>query len=301
MHAAVSAEPIFTLDRVVLRPARLREVSLAIARGVTAVIGWSGAGKTSLLNVLARFEKPDSGKLSGETRVAWVPQSDGLWPQCTATGHLTECGSSRDDAAALLRAFDLNERASARPGTLSRGEQSRLAVARALATRAPVFIMDEPLAHVDPARAGGYWRVIREHIATTGASLVFATHQPDIALGNAQHAVAMHDGALVFHGGIATLYHDPAIAELMHLLGPGNWLAADDARTWNLPAGCVRPERIIVSENGDGPCEVVASRFCGTHAETEVRCGDARRVFVHRPAGVLAAGARVVIGVEQPR
>ena len=54
---------------------RLHEVSVEIPRGITAVIGWSGAGKTSLLNLLAGFEQPTGGAIRGAPRVAWVPQN----------------------------------------------------------------------------------------------------------------------------------------------------------------------------------------------------------------------------------
>ena len=184
----MQADAIFQLDRVTLRPTRLREVTLTIPRGITAVLGASGAGKTSLLNVLAGFETPTSGKLHGDTRVAWAPQGDGLWPGCTAREHLTECGTSTAAADALLASFDLAHLADTKPPKLSRGEQSRLALARALAMTPRTLVFDEPLSHVDTARSGKFWGVIREHVRTTGTSLIFATHAPEIALAEAEHA-----------------------------------------------------------------------------------------------------------------
>jgi ABC-type multidrug transport system ATPase subunit len=183
------ADPLWTLENVSLAPARLRDVSLTLRPGVTAVIGWSGAGKTSLLNVLAGFEKAERGSVRGTASLAWVPQDGGLWPHCTAREHLAIARPGGDGLDALLAAFDLAARANARPHELSQGEQARLSVARALAANAGVFVMDEPLAHVDPARAGSYWCVIREHLAATDASLVFSTHLPEIALGEAERVV----------------------------------------------------------------------------------------------------------------
>ena len=67
---------------------RLREASLEIREGVTAVIGHSGAGKTSLLNLLVGFEKPDRGGIAAPRSFFWVPQNNGLWPQHTVREHL---------------------------------------------------------------------------------------------------------------------------------------------------------------------------------------------------------------------
>src|ERR1700761_3892187 len=119
MHAGMAVDPLWHLDSVSLDPARLREVTLPIARGVTAVIGWSGAGKTSLLNLLAGFEKADRGRLAGTPRVAWVPPNDGLWAHCTAREHLTIAGAPAGKARKLLDALDLGEKADTRPSSLS--------------------------------------------------------------------------------------------------------------------------------------------------------------------------------------
>ena len=66
----MATDPLWTLDHVSLAPSRLRDVSLVLRTGVTAVIGWSGAGKTSLLNVLAGFEKAERGSVRGTASLA---------------------------------------------------------------------------------------------------------------------------------------------------------------------------------------------------------------------------------------
>jgi iron(III) transport system ATP-binding protein len=289
MHAVMAADPLWQLDAVSLEPARLREVSLTIPRGVTAIIGWSGAGKTSLLNVLAGFEKPDRGRLMGSPSMAWVPPNDGLWPHCTVREHLIIAGASADGAAGLLRAFDLAEKSGARPPELSQGEQSRLAVARALVTTAEVLVMDEPLAHVDPARLGGYWRIIRERLAACGASLVFSTHTAETAVGEAEHAICLHSGRVLHAGPVATLYAEPPDEELMNYLGPGNWLTPVEARRWvrlqiTKPV-CLRPEELTISAVDGGALRVEATRYRGACAEVELRHvpSNATRTFFHRP------------------
>ena len=172
-------DALWTLKDVSLG-CRLIDVTVGVPRGVTAVLGHSGAGKTSLLNLLVGFERPDAGTLTaaldweGHTRpLFWAPQDDGLWPHLSARDHLAAMGTGQADA--LLAEFDLTGRAGALPPTLSQGERTRLAVARALAADAAVLVMDEPLAHVDPARLGKYWEAIRRRMEASGSSLVFST------------------------------------------------------------------------------------------------------------------------------
>ena len=299
MHAAMTAESLWSLETVSLAPARLHAITLEIPRGVTAVLGWSGAGKTSLLNLLADFEKPDAGKIRGSPRIAWVPQNGGLWPQCTAREHLEIAGASAEKCAALLASFDLAEKVRVLPHELSEGEQSRLAVARALAAKADVLVMDEPLVHVDPARAGKYWRAIREHVARTGASLVFSTHEPEAALGEAAHVICLREGRVLHAGETPALYENPPTPETMECLGAGNWFTPEETRHWLgieiAVARCFRPERIAIEPHADGAFVVESARFCGSIAEVVLRGGEGgtSRTFFHRPA---ASALRVGTG-----
>jgi len=283
--------PLWTLDGVSLGAGRLREISLTIHPGVTAVLGWSGAGKTSLLNLLVGFEKPERGIIAGPRSVFWVPQNGGLWPHCTAREHLAIVRPGAEENDEVLSAFNLLERGDARPGELSEGERARLAVARALVARADVLVMDEPLVHVDPERTGKYWRVVREHLAASGASLVFATHEPERVLGEAQEVICLRDGALLHAGGVAVLYSDPPSPELMECLGPGNWLTGAEAELWlDQPGGgprCYRPEQLEILTSNISHVVVRSATFRGAIAEVELHHlhGAVSRRFFHRPAG----------------
>ena len=334
---------LWTLDHVSLGQ-RLRDVTLRIAGGVTAVLGPSGAGKTSLLNLLVAFEQADAGSvtahvgLEAHTRpLFWAPQGDGLWPHLTVREHLQavagegrarppdapSCVAARvpraaaadtaaattgggsggpalPDADALLAEFDLTPRAHARPETLSQGERARLAVARALAADARVLVMDEPLAHVDPARVGKYWDVLSRRMEQAGTALVFATHVPGTVLAQAQQVICLRDGRVVYAGGVEELYASPPTAELAECLGEANWMEPADARLWlqreEAAARCLRPERIVVVPVADSPLVVESARFHGAVAEVVLRheASSATRRFWHRPAGSgLAKGMRV--------
>ncbi|MCK4284284.1 MAG: ABC transporter ATP-binding protein, partial [Candidatus Brocadiae bacterium] len=237
---------------------RLAEVTCRIRKGVTAVMGCSGAGKTSLLNLLVAFETQDAGSLIGDLPgegfslpLFWVPQDAGLWPHLTAREHLEAVmspGASPDRIPQMLDRFGILEKASARPDRLSMGERSRLAVARALVADAAVLVMDEPLAHVDWTRASEYWGVIRNHLAERGASLVFATHLPEAVMGEADRVICLEEGRLLYEGPVDELYWNPATRELAECLGAVNWLPQPEARLWLADGAgarsCYRPEQI---------------------------------------------------------
>jgi DNA-binding beta-propeller fold protein YncE len=179
-----------------------------------------------------------------------------------------------------------------------------LAVARALASGAGVLVMDEPMAHVDPARINDYWRVIREHCSRTGTSLIVATHSPEIALSEAENAVCFRDGHVVYNGTIDALYHAPRSPDEASLLGPGNWFTGSDAAEWlgiTLNADrCYRPEQLAIWATPDGPYTVEDSRFAGAFAEVTLRderSSKSRRLY-HRPSGPgLTKGLRVALRV----
>jgi iron(III) transport system ATP-binding protein len=292
---------------------RLRDVSVEVREGVTAVIGQSGAGKTTLLNLLVGFEKADRGEV--DCRVAaeggfhlpvfWSPQDGGLWPHVKARRHL-EIVKPRENGieemSGILAALDIAEKAQSHPGELSQGEQARLSIARALAARPAVLVLDEPFSSIDPGRMGKYWDVVREHVKRTGASLVFATHSPKAVLAEADRVICLKEGRVLYDGEVEDLYWRPATRELAECLGETNWLEPEELQFWLKRSGnaavCLRPEQVAVEPARESPLIVKSSRFHGSVAEVVVEHsgnGHARR-FYHRPfANTLRPGDSVVV------
>ena len=323
---------LWRLDSVSLpgrRGPRLDRVCLEIQPGVTVVLGQSGVGKTSLLNILVGFERPSAGQVEFLATVPkdrlpmfWLPPHHGLWPHLSVREHLltvlpAKNANQTDLIEGLLASFDLVEQADAMPGSLSLGERSRLNVARGLASDAMILVMDEPLAHVDSARCGRYWNAVQRHCVASSTSLVLATHLPDVALREAQHVVCLAQGRVTYTGNVESLYHKPPSRELGELLGPCNWLSRDDARRWLLsevpgenhqdpPEGghaCIRPERILIETLNDSPLIVERSVFAGTSAEIDVRDERSGSVhpFIFRPRGTnrVRPGERVILKLLQ--
>ncbi len=209
-------QPLWRLADVTvpgLRQPRLDRVTLEIPHGATALLGPSGAGKTSLLNLLVGFEQPAAGRVeslqtvSERLPVFWSPPGHGLWPHVSVRRHLSSIWPDANGPAAaavdrLLHEFDLTPLADVYPGTLSQGERDRLAVARAIAADPEVLVLDEPLAHVADAAARRYWSRLRAACAQRKMSVVFATHDLTVAFREAGHVVVLEAGRIAYAGTV---------------------------------------------------------------------------------------------------
>lgn len=199
----------------------LRITDLTLAPGqVLAVTGPSGAGKSTLLSLLAGFEAPaagtirwgdhDLGTASETSRDRWrrdhvglVFQDFQLVPELTAVENVllpltfsrfTVGRSERAKASALLEELGVT-RVTARASTLSRGEMQRTALARALLSRPPVVLADEPTASLDADNEAAVTNLLIDCARRHGATVVVATHQPRL-IEKADRQVRLDHGAL---------------------------------------------------------------------------------------------------------
>jgi ATP-binding cassette, subfamily C, bacterial CydD len=183
------------------RPA-LDEVSLTISRGEQIILtGPNGAGKSSLLALLLRFATPTSGTITAgsvdlaeipadrwRSQIAWVPQHPHLFTATVAENiALGEPGARREDIAAAARLAGADEFIRRlRDGydtvlteggrSLSAGQRQKLALARAFLRRAPVLLLDEPTAHLDPVSADRIMAALEDQLADR--TVVLVTHRP---------------------------------------------------------------------------------------------------------------------------
>jgi iron complex transport system ATP-binding protein len=225
-------EPILEFDRVSFgygaarRPA-LQDVSAAISpRSVTAVLGPNGAGKTTLLHLALGWLRPWGGRVLFEGRelrsysrkelgraIAIVPQSERIPFEYTVleyvllgrAPHLPPLGfPGEPDMLAAERALEATGigALSRRDITaLSGGERQLATIARALAQEARFLILDEPTSHLDLANKARLLELI-ESLSSKGITIVFSTHEPDIAEAVATDLMLMREGKLMGSGPI---------------------------------------------------------------------------------------------------
>ncbi|MBI1842601.1 MAG: ABC transporter ATP-binding protein [Verrucomicrobia bacterium] len=172
------------------------------ARQQIALRGASGCGKTTFLHLIAGLLRPDSGRitLSGteltalsESRrdafrartLGYVFQTFNLLQGHTALenvllGMSFGAGEDRDFARSLLERVGLADRMNHLPRQLSSGQQQRVAVARALASRPQLILADEPTGNLDDRRAAEALALIRESCSSQGVALLLVSHDPEI-------------------------------------------------------------------------------------------------------------------------
>ena len=199
---------VLTVSDLVLRRGSrtiLDGISLSVARGeLVAVMGPSGAGKTTVLRAIAGLEAIHGGRIDVGGRVGMVFQFHHLFEHLTAIQNICLApvhahGVSRTTATTraheLLEALGISHRAHAFPRQLSGGEAQRVAIARALAVEPPVLLMDEPTASLDPARRGELGDLL-QRLTRRSVALVVATHDEEFARAYATRALRLESGRM---------------------------------------------------------------------------------------------------------
>lgn len=219
-------------------------VSLRIPHGVTALLGHNGAGKSSLLRIIAGVQQPASGAVlrDGEdtrgsrveevhkARTGWLPQRPGLPGNVTARRFVDYVawhrlippevrGGELDRVLALTSTTALAER---RISTLSGGQRQRVALAAALLGSPDLLLLDEPTAGLDPGQRDTFYLAVRG--VAQSCAVVLSTHLIEDVLAVAEHVVVLRQGHIegpVLLADVADP-RDPAsaISRLRSIMGP---------------------------------------------------------------------------------
>jgi putrescine transport system ATP-binding protein len=322
------------------------EVSLAIGKGeIFALLGSSGCGKSTLLRVLAGFETPDAGSvlLDGQDILAAPPyerpinmmfQSYALFPHLSAWDNvafgLRRAGLPRAEVAErvgqLLALVQLGAYGKRKPHQLSGGQQQRVALARSLARRPQLLLLDEPLGALD--------RKLRERtqielagiIEQVGVTCMMVTHDQDEAMSMATRIAVMNEGRILQVGTPGEIYDTPNSRFVADFIGSVNLF---EGRVVEDRAGhavvespecrhclgraigaaaaavAVRPEKIVLTQQAsDAGCNavhgmIVAVSYFGNETQYHVQLDSglvlkaARYNAAHEGAARLERGQRV--------
>jgi putative ABC transport system ATP-binding protein len=199
----------------------IADLSMTIAAGErVALLGESGVGKSTLLNLIAGLDRPDAGeiRLGGQAihamdedgaarlrarEIGFVFQAFHLLPHLKLWQNVaipllligTSQGEARERARAMLEQVGLGDRAASMPRELSGGEQQRVALARALIHAPRLILADEPTGNLDPRTGGRALALIDEQVRAHGAALLMVTHSQQAA-AIAQRRLRLTPGGL---------------------------------------------------------------------------------------------------------
>ncbi|TPG36891.1 ABC transporter ATP-binding protein [Mycolicibacterium hodleri] len=254
----------------------LHGVDLSVPKGtVTAVVGASGCGKTTLLRLVAGFETPDSGTISIAGRevasaerfiaahrrdVGYVAQDGALFPHLTvgqniAYGLTRNARTSRARVAALLDTVQLGESmAQRRPHELSGGQQQRVALARALAREPALMLLDEPFSALDTGLRASTRAAVAQLLAAAQVTTLLVTHDQEEALSIADQVAVMRDGRFAGVGTPQQVYLNPGNKFTAEFLG--DCVLLPGTVTGGV-ADCVLGRLPVRDEAADGPATLM--------------------------------------------
>jgi putrescine transport system ATP-binding protein len=220
----------------------VNHVSLDIAKGeIFALLGSSGCGKTTLLRMLAGFETPTSGRivLNGQDLEGLPPyerpinmmfQSYALFPHLTVWDNIAfglkrdkmPADKIKDRVEAMLKLVQLGKFAKRKPHQLSGGQQQRVALARSLAKRPQLMLLDEPLGALDKKLREETQIELVNIIEEVGVTCVMVTHDQEEAMTMASRIAVMSEGRILQVGPPSEIYETPATRFVADFIGNVN-------------------------------------------------------------------------------
>jgi putative ABC transport system ATP-binding protein len=214
---AIDLRKTYTVGKIPVEA--LRRANLRVERGeFLSILGPSGSGKSSLLNLIGALDKPTSGRLlidgvdlstlndnqltGVRLRIGFVFQFFNLIPRFSALDNvelpMSIAGLSRSErrrrAEQLLEDVGLRDRMKHKPSELSGGQQQRVAVARALANNPTFLLMDEPTGNVDSKTASEVIALVKK-LNNQGVTIIMVTHDQQLAM-EANRTIKVLDGAI---------------------------------------------------------------------------------------------------------
>ncbi|MBO1923397.1 ABC transporter ATP-binding protein [Thiomicrorhabdus sp. 6S3-12] len=285
----------------------VNRIDLRLREGeIGCLLGPSGCGKTTLLRTIAGLHAPSGGEIRiGETlmasdkvnvptekrKIGMVFQDYALFPHMTVYDNIAfgldkfPAALKRERIQQLLELIGLPHVGDRYPHQLSGGQQQRIALARALAPRPTMLLMDEPFSGLDVELRESLAREVRGILKSEGISALMVTHNQNEAFAMADSVGVLKDGRLLQWDTPYNLYHQPLHPFIADFIGQGSLISGRvcDCRAvhtelgllkTHLPFGTesgeevsvlVRPDDIIHDDSSDWKLEVVNRAFRGSH------------------------------------
>lgn len=285
----------------------LESLSLEVEQGqIVCLLGASGCGKTTLLKAIAGLLPLSSGEMSLNGMIMdngqhWVPpeqrnigmifQDYALFPHLTVAENVAFglCGYTdkalKSKVAEMLALVHLSAFAERYPHQLSGGQQQRVAIARSLAYKPDLLLLDEPFSNIDTQVRHELIAEIRKLFKAQGVTAIFVTHSREEAFAFADKMAVMNRGVIEQYGTASELYYRPASRFVADFLGGGSYLPAHcvDAEHYQTHFGVLkalsqqslekdqtcdlllRPQNIHIQPDTSSPIIVLEQQFMGDH------------------------------------
>ncbi|MFJ9413438.1 ABC transporter permease [Streptomyces sp. NPDC101227] len=281
-----------------------------------AVVGPNGAGKTTLLRALLgltprahatlRLGDTDVSALPPHRRgVAWVPQDGALFPHLSALtntayglrAHGTPRAEARRAAQQWLDRLGVGHLAHRKPAQLSGGQAQRIALARALAARPRLLLLDEPLAALDQTTRAHVRHTLRRHLAGFGGVCLIVTHDPVEAVSLADRVLVLDEGRTLQDAPPAEVTRHPRSPWVARMLGRNAWPGTASADGLALAGG---GQLITADHLADGvpALAIIAPEAVAVHIGKPE--GSPRNVWPGTVAEITSAGSRLRLLVTSP-
>jgi iron(III) transport system ATP-binding protein len=315
----------------------LRDVNLAVPpNSVVALLGPSGCGKTTVLRLVGGFDRVDDGEIAigpdivaaphvhvppERRRVGYVPQEGALFPHLTVAGNVgyglprRERNGTR--VAEVLHLTGLDAFGARFPHQLSGGQQQRAALARALAPKPALLLLDEPFNALDLDLRRRVCEEVIGMLRREGATAILVTHDPVEAFSAADLVAVMHDGRIIQTDHPDAVYRQPVNAAVARLTGQAVFIDGTFQRGQVLTAlglltlhpayardagnasVMLRPEQIIAATAHSGtPARVIGHSFRGGYAALTVTV-DGHTLRLRAPSlSAPAPGSDIQLHVE---
>ena len=247
------------------------------AGGITALVGPNAAGKSTLIKSWVGFEKPTRGSVrvmgidpwrdrsAALARVGYVPQSPVLYDGLSVDDHLdlaVQLRPSFDRAYAEQRLGQLDIPVGRGSRSLSGGQQAQVALSLALGTRAPILLLDEPLASLDPLARREFLHVLTDAVRTDGATALLSSHIVTDVEQACDRLIVLGVGRVLLHDTVATALGGHAVAMSERADAIGSFGAADGSRIYLVRGDGDRPatlEEIVLGYLASGRSSAAAA------------------------------------------
>ncbi|WP_420147864.1 ABC transporter ATP-binding protein [Spirosoma sp.] len=305
----------------------VRNVSLTLEPGrIMALVGASGSGKSTLLSLLAGLSDADAGEVRlddkripgpadvlvpGHPDIRLVHQEYQLMPNVSIRENIAYAlrffeknyrEFRVDELLKLCRLIDVQDRS---PRYVSGGEKQRTAIARAIADKPSVLLLDEPFSHLDLPNRLIVRDLVFDLVRHENTSCLFVTHDASDALSIADTLGILRDGKLIQLDSPIAIYHKPLTAYAARLTGLVNIVKAKHLLNLGLAnlinpdeLICLRPEQIRLDDAGIS-ATVRAVYFKGSHYEIDVECSRYVTLRLLTIRSNLQVGQQVNVALQE--